>query len=223
MGSGKRPFDVHAVFQAIRDVVKPFPKGAQFQLADEGHTSVFEQLLGCILSTRTLDEISIECARSLFTLGRTPEALARAGLSRIDDAISSCRFHETKSRDILEISRIALERFNGELPCRGDVLTTFPGVGPKCANLVLSTACGQDCIAVDVHVHRITNRWGVVRTKTPEASLGALEGVLPREYWAETNRLLVPFGKHICVPRVPRCSRCPVLDMCRQVGVTNHA
>jgi endonuclease III len=221
--SGKRAFDIHAVMSSIREAVQAFPKGAQHQLADEGYTSVFEQLLGCILSTRTLDEISIECARNLFGIGRTPEEIVRSGLSRIDEAISSCRFHETKSRDILEIARSAQERYGGELPCRSDVLMSFPGVGPKCANLVLSTACGQNCITVDVHVHRITNRWGYIQTKTPEASLRALEGILPEEYRAEINRILVPFGKHVCTPRMPRCSACPVLSMCRQEGVTRHA
>jgi endonuclease III len=222
MDGGKLPFDIGLAMSRIREAVRPFPKAAQSQLADEGYTSVFEQVLGCILSTRTLDEISLECARSLFKLGRSPEELARAGMTRIDGAISSCRFHETKSREILEIARVAAQVYGGELPCRGDVLTSLPGVGRKCANLVLSMACGQTCITVDVHVHRITNRWGCVRTKNPEGSLQALEGVLPREYWTDLNRLLVPFGKHVCTPRLPKCSTCPVLEMCRQVGVTDH-
>jgi len=222
MNGGKAPFDIDTVMNRIREAVRPFPRAAQSQLAEEGYSSVFEQVVGCILSTRTLDEVSIECARNLFRLGRTPEALVRAGRDRIDEAVSSCRFHEAKSRDILQTARIALERYGGELPCRDDVLMSLPGVGRKCTNLVLSTACGQDCITVDVHVHRITNRWGYIRAKTPEKSLQELEGVLPLEYWSEINRLLVPFGKHVCTPRFPKCSTCPVVEMCRQVEVTSH-
>ena len=99
---------------------------------------------------------------------------------------------------------------------------SFHGVGPKCANLVLAIACGRPAIGVDVHVHRVTNRWGVIRTRTPEQSVAALEGVLPKRYWIDINRLLVPFGKHVCTGSRPNCSTCPVLDMCRQVGVTAH-
>jgi endonuclease III len=97
------------------------------------------------------------------------------------------------------------------------------GVGPKCANLVLGIACGQAHIGVDVHVHRVTNRWGYVRAPTPDATMRALRESLPERYHVEINRLLVPFGKHVCRGRLPRCSECPVLDMCRQVGVTSHA
>jgi endonuclease-3 len=95
-------------------------------------------------------------------------------------------------------------------------------VGIKCANLVLGIACGQPRIAVDIHVHRVTNRWGYVATATPEQTTVALEAVLPRDYWIEINRLLVPFGKHVCTGNLPRCSTCPVLDMCRTIGVTKH-
>ena len=102
------------------------------------------------------------------------------------------------------------------------VLLGLRGVGPKCANLVLGIACGQARIGVDVHVHRVTNRWGYVSASTPEKTMVELESRLPEEYWVEINRLLVPFGKHVCTGRLPKCSTCPVLDMCRQVGVTEH-
>ena len=95
-------------------------------------------------------------------------------------------------------------------------------MGPKCANLVLGIACGMSHIGVDVHVHRVTNRWGYVSAPTPERTMEALEAKLPERYRVEINRLLVPFGKHVCTGRLPKCSTCPVLDMCRQVGVTEH-
>lgn len=222
MRTEKLPFDINQVMSLIRDAVKPFPKAALFQLAHEGYSSAFEQLLACILSTRTLDEISIICARNLFRLGRTPEEIAELGPERIDEAISSCRFHEAKAQDISDIARQVVREYGGVLPCRDTVLMSFRGIGPKCANLVLGIACGQTRITVDVHVHRITNRWGYISTKIPEQSLHELEKTLPKKYWVEINRLLVPFGKHICTARLPKCSTCPVLDMCRQVGVTRH-
>ncbi|HEX6986935.1 MAG TPA: endonuclease III, partial [Planctomycetaceae bacterium] len=95
-------------------------------------------------------------------------------------------------------------------------------VGPKCANLVLGIACGRPGVAVDVHVHRVTNRWGYVQARSPEATMAALRERLPQKFWVELNALLVPFGKHVCTGRLPKCSTCPLLDMCRQVGVTSH-
>jgi endonuclease-3 len=106
------------------------------------------------------------------------------------------------------------------LPCDEDTLLSLPGVGSKCASLVLGVACGEPRVGVDIHVHRVVNRWGYVRATTPEKTMQALHDKLPREYWIELNGLLVPFGKHICTGRRPKCSSCPVLRMCRQVGVS---
>jgi len=114
------------------------------------------------------------------------------------------------------------DEYAGVLPCDDSVLRSFRGVGPKCAHLALGIACGQLRISVDVHVHRVTNRWGYVRTRTPEETMAALEQRLPPRHWVEINALLVPFGKHVCTGRLPKCSVCPVLDMCQQVGVTAH-
>jgi endonuclease-3 len=108
------------------------------------------------------------------------------------------------------------------MPCSFEDMTSYPGIGPKCANLTLAIACGQPRIGVDIHVHRVTNRWGYVQTKTPEDTMAALESKLPRPYWLEINALLVPFGKHICTGQQPHCSTCPVLDMCQQRGVTSR-
>jgi endonuclease-3 len=195
---------------------------AMFELRDEGFASVFEQLVACILSIRTRDEVSIEAARHLFARARTPAAIAGLTPEAIDALIDTTTFHEAKARQIHEIARRTLAEHGGELPCDADVLMSFKGVGPKCANLALGVACGERRISVDIHVHRVTNRWGYVRAATPEATMLALEGTLPHEYWIEINRLLVPFGKHVCTGVRPKCSTCPVLEYCRQVGVTEH-
>ena len=218
----KPPFDIDRVIQLVRQAVRPFPKAAMFALAEEGFGTAFEMLVACIISIRTRDEVTMVCARRLFGVARTPEAMSRLTAEQIDAAIGASTFHEPKARQIREISRRILKEHDGDLPCRNDVLLSFQGVGPKCANLVLGIACGEARIGVDVHVHRITNRWGYVREPAPEKTMAALEEKLPRTYWVEINRLLVPFGKHVCTGSLPRCSTCPVLDMCRQVGVEAH-
>ena len=218
----KQPFDIAVALARIERAVQPWPKAALFQLAEEGHTSVFEQLLACIISIRTYDEVTLPVSRKLFARARTPAAVGKLSWEELDGLLSPSTFHERKANQILAIARQAEESFGGVLPGDREVLLSFAGVGPKCANLVLGVACGTPVISVDIHVHRVTGRWGYVKASTPEKTLLALEAALPEPFWIDINRLLVPFGKHICTGNRPRCSTCPVLDMCRQVGVTEH-
>jgi endonuclease-3 len=216
------PFDIDLALKSINEAVLPFAKAALFELADEGFNSAFEQLAACLISIRTRDEVTLPTARRLFALARTPAAVAQLTPTEIDACIRACTFHEPKARQIHAIARRVVDEWGGVLPCDRDVLLSLHGVGPKCANLVLSIACDQPYISVDIHVHRVTNRWGYVAAATPEKTMAALEAKLPRRYWVEINRLLVPFGKHICTGVLPKCSTCPVLEMCQQVGVTKH-
>jgi endonuclease-3 len=218
----KKPFNIPQMLRKIRAAVRPFPKAAMFELYDKGHRTLFEQLVACIISIRTRDEVSEPTARKLFEKARTPEGISRLPVSKIDELIRAATYHEQKAHQIKSIAQRIVKEFDGDLPCDFDVLTSFSGVGPKCANLALGIACGQPRIAVDIHVHRVTNRWGYVHTRTPEETMAELEKVLPKRYWIEINRLLVPFGKHICTGTLPHCSTCPVLEYCRQVGVTAH-
>src|SRR5262245_25463800 len=151
----------------VRDAVRPFAKAALFELADEGFRSAFEQLVACIISVRTLDEVTLPTARRLFAVARTPAEVSRMTPEEIDRHIRACTFHEPKARQIQAIARRVVEEYAGHLPCDPEVLLSFHGVGSKCANLVLGIACDQPRIAVDVHVHRVTNRWGYVHTATP--------------------------------------------------------
>jgi endonuclease-3 len=220
--SRKVPFDIDVVMERVREAVRPYAKAALFELAEEGFSSVFEQLVACIISIRTLDEVTVTTTRGLFEIARTPAEVSVLGVDGIDRLIRACTFHEPKARVIHDIALTAVKQHGGVLPCDAEVLLGLRGVGPKCANLVLGIACGQARVAVDIHVHRVANRWGYVQTRTPEQTMTALESVLPKQYWVEINRLLVPFGKHICTGKLPRCSRCPVLEMCRQAGVGKH-
>jgi len=218
----KRPFNIATVVRRIRAAVEGFADAAMFDLRERGHGSLFEQLVACIISIRTRDEVSLPAALRLFERASTPEAIARLGPARIDALIGDATFHEAKARQIHDIARRTVAEHGGTLPPDPEVLMSFKGVGPKCANLALGVAHGAEAIAVDIHVHRVTNRWGYVSAPTPEATMVQLMTRLPKRYWVEINRLLVPFGKHVCTGRLPKCSTCPVLEYCRQVGVTEH-
>ncbi len=215
----KRPFDIHTAVERSREAVRPFPRAMLFELYDDGHTSAFEMLVACLISVRTRDETSLSMARQLFARARTPASMAALGIHAIDALISKCAFHLVKSEQIHTMAGLILEEQAGNLPCSFEVMTSYPGIGPKCANLALGIACQQARIGVDIHVHRITNRWGYVATPNPDATRAALEQKLPDKYWVEINALLVPFGKHICTPIGPKCSVCPLLDICEQRGV----
>jgi endonuclease-3 len=218
----KRQFDIDEALRLVGEAVRDVPKAALFELAAEGFSSPFEVLVACIISIRTLDEVTLPTARRLFGVARTPAEISRLRPAEIDRLIGTCTYHEVKAGTIHEIARRTVAEHGGELSCDPEVLQGFKGVGPKCANLAVGIGCGRPFIGVDVHVHRVTNRWGYVQAKTPEKTMAALQEKLPRRYWVEINRLLVPFGKHVCTGTRPRCSTCPLLAMCAQVGVTAH-
>jgi endonuclease-3 len=218
----KLPFDIDEVMRRIRAAVADVPDAAMFALRDLGYDTLFQQLVACIISIRTMDEVSLPTALGLLSLAPTPADVAALDIADIDKAIRSTTFHGAKAAQIHTIARRAVEEFGGKLPADAEVLQSFAGVGPKCANLALGVALDVPRISVDVHVWRVVNRWGYVAGRTPEATLRALEGVLPKKYWIEINRRLVPFGKHICTGVRPKCSTCPVLEYCRQIGVTEH-
>lgn len=218
----KQAFEIDRVFQRIRVAVRPFAKAALFELANDSFSSPFELLVACLISIRTRDEVTIQVARKLFARARTAQQITELSVEELDQLIHSSTFHERKAHQIHQIARRVVKEFKGELPCDSEVLLSFGGVGPKCANLVLGIACAEPRIGVDIHVHRIANRWGYVNTRTPEKTMAALEEKLPRQYWIELNSLLVPFGKHVCTGALPRCSECPVLAYCRQIGVEAH-
>jgi endonuclease-3 len=218
----QHPFEIETALDQIRLAVQKFPKAAMFELADQGYRSPFEQLIACIISIRTYDEVSLPTAKRLFDRAHTPAEMICLTPAEILDLIQDCTFAESKAQQIWDIADRIVQDYEGLLPADEKVLLSFKGVGAKCAHLTLGVACNQPYISVDVHVHRVTNRWGYVQTRTPEKTLSALETKLPQPYWVEINALLVPFGKHICTGTLPRCSTCPVLEICQQVGVEKH-
>jgi endonuclease-3 len=217
----RQPFNVDQALDRVSHAVEDFPKAALFELYDEGFHDPFQQLVACIISIRTRDETMLPVARQLLGTAPTPAAMAALPIAEIDEQILRSSFHAQKAANISAIAKLVDQNYDGALPCDFEFLVSLPGVGPKCANLVLGIACGQPAIGVDIHVHRVTNRWGYVRTTSPESTMEALKLVLPQAYWVTINRLLVPFGKHICLGPRPLCSTCPVFDMCERRGVVS--
>ncbi|MGQ9368992.1 endonuclease III domain-containing protein [Azospirillum sp. ST 5-10] len=219
---GKEPFDIDAVFERLRAATAGLPKAAMFALRDEGFDSPFEQLVGSLISARTRDETTVAVCHRLFAVARTPDAMAGLGEAELARLLDGASFPEPKARDLVALSRRIVAEHGGRVPDTAEGLMAMRGVGPKIAALTLAVGFGRPAVAVDVHVHRVANRWGYVATTSPERTMAALEAKLPERYWIEINERLVPFGKWLCTGVRPKCSSCPLLSQCRQVGVTDH-
>jgi endonuclease III len=219
--TGKEPFDIDAVFERLRRAVADLPKAAMFDLRDRGYGSPFEQLVGSLISARTRDETTVEVCLRLFAEARTPDDFVALPEDRLVALLMGATFPEPKARDLKVIARQIIDEHGGKVPDSLAELTAFRGVGPKIAALTLAVGFGRPAVAVDVHVHRITNRWGYVATTSPERTMLALEKQLPQRYWIEINERLVPFGKFVCTAARPKCSTCLLLSMCDQVEVVN--
>ncbi len=207
-------------FRRLRQATQAWMVPLVVGMARKGATP-YEILIAALLSARTLDTVTMVVAPRLFELANTPEKMIRLRQKEIERAIQGVAFGETKAKQILELSHILLDKYQGRVSDDLDELDALPGVGRKIANLVVTQAFGKLGICVDTHVHRITNRWGYVRTKTPDETELALREKLPREYWIEINALLVALGQNICHATSPRCSICPVRAYCDRVGVTH--
>lgn len=192
-------------------------------LAEEEKTrSPFRLLVACVISLRTKDEVTAEASRRLFAIGPDPERLAELDVESIAKAIYPAGFYNTKARQLKDIGRILRDEYGGDVPPEELPLLALPGVGRKTANLVLGLGFGIPAICVDTHVHRISNRLGMVTTKTPEQTERGLNEVLPRDLWVPINDLLVTFGQNRCHPTSPRCMGCPLDDLCPRTGVTRY-
>ena len=182
----------------------------------------FRVLISCLLSLRTKDNVTLKASKKLFSVAKTPEELLKLSTKKIEELIYPVGFYRVKAKRIKEISKILIEQFGGKVPDSLDELLTLPGVGRKTANIVITQGFNKYGIAVDTHVHRVSNRLGLVKTKTPEETEIELRKIIPKKYWIEFNDLFVSFGQNICTPISPKCSICPINKYCNKVGVKTH-
>ena len=210
--------EIHPAIRILRREVSKWQTPIVTVVAQSSE-SPFHVLISCILSLGTQDATTAQASRRLFALANTPAEMLKLTARKIEKAIFPVGFYRTKAKNIRAICRALLEKYSGKVPDEIDELLKLKGVGRKTANLVVTLGYRKPGICVDTHVHRISNRWGYVRTKNPKETEFALRAKLPTQYWIEYNDLLVTFGQHLCRPISPMCSRCQVKKYCARVGV----
>jgi endonuclease III len=211
-----RPDDIHQVVRILKKEIRQWPVPTLANFLE----TPFTVLISCLLSLRTQDKTTYAASDRLFAIASTPAKTLEIPINVIAKTIYPVAFYRTKAKTIHAICRELLGRFNGEVPSDLDALLSLPGVGRKTANIVITLAFGKPGIAVDTHVHRISNRLGYVKTKTADKTEMALRKKLPQRYWIVLNDLLVAYGQNLCKPLSPHCSVCRIATYCRRVGVT---
>jgi len=215
-----RQDQIHAAIALVKREVRQWQEPVVGVVARESDRDPFRILISCLLSLRTKDKTTGEASGRLFALAHTPASMLSLSLAKIQKAIYPVGFYRTKAKSIRLICRRLIDVYGGTVPDSIDELVTLPGVGRKTANLVVTVGYRKPGICVDIHVHRITNRWGYVKTRTPEETEQALRRKLPKPYWITFNDLLVPYGQNLCQPVSPFCSRCKLTEYCDRTGVT---
>lgn len=210
--------DIHTVIRILRKTSTQWDVPVVTLAAETSHDP-FKVLVSTILSLRTQDKTTEEASRRLFQLADNPRDMLKLSAEEIEKKIYPVGFYKTKAKTILYLCQELLEKYGSKVPDDLDELLKLKGVGRKTANLVLTLGYAKPGICVDTHVHRISNRWGYINTKTPLETEMALREKLPRKYWIEDNTLLVGFGQHLCRPISPKCSACPIEKYCDKVGV----
>jgi endonuclease III len=183
------------------------------QIQEEGDP--FKILIGTILSARTRDEITTKVIKSLFSEFKSPDELSKADLKDLKKVIQKIGFYNVKAARIKEVSQILIEKYNGKVPSNLGDLLTLPGVGRKTANCVLVYGFKRPAIPVDIHVHRISNRIGIVNTKKPEETEMVLQKSVERKHWTRINETFVTYGQNICLPKNPKCNVCHLTNICK--------
>jgi endonuclease III len=189
------------------------------QIQEDGDP--FKILIGTILSARTRDEVTTAVIKALFSRFKNPEELSRANLSDIKKLIQRIGFYNVKASRLKEVSQLIIKKYSGEIPSNLNDLLTLPGVGRKTANCVLVYGFKKAAIPVDIHVHRISNRIGIVNTKNPEETENVLQKSIDKKYWIRVNETFVTFGQNICLPIKPKCNVCQLTKMCKYYSKNN--
>jgi endonuclease-3 len=210
--------EIHQVVEILRQEIKRWRPALVDDMAIEDRDP-YKILNATILSLRTKDTITERIVPKLFALADNPADMVKHSVQEIADIIYQVGFYRTKARNILTIAQILLDKYDGQVPDDLEKLLKLPGVGRKTANLVLTAGFNKQGICVDVHVHRISNRWGYVQTKDPDQTEFALRKKLPVDYWMEYNKLLVTYGQNLCTSVSPWCSKCKLTEFCDRISV----
>jgi endonuclease-3 len=208
------------IVQTLRHATKKFSVPLADAIIVEYGKDPYLILISCLLSLRAKDAMTIHVCRKLFARARTPWQMVALARPELEKLVYQSGFYKNKARAVHNVSVEIIESYGGKVPQSKDALLAMKGVGPKTANLVVSLAFGQPEICVDTHVHRISNRLGLVHAKKVEDTEAALRMILPKKYWIEWNKLLVMWGQNVCTPQSPWCRRCAVRQWCKRVGVT---
>lgn len=180
----------------------------------------FKILISCLLSLRTQDKNTEKASKRLFAVADTPKEILKIPDKKLEELIYSSGHYKKKAKTLKHVSKVLIEEYKGKVPDKKEELLKIKGIGPKTANIVLAFAYGKPVLPIDTHCHRIPNRLGWIKTKTPEQTEKELEKILPKKYWKEFNAIFVLFGQTICQPISPHCSKCPVRGYCPRIGVT---
>jgi endonuclease III len=213
--------DIHKIVATLREAVSGLEVPIVTEISRQ-RRDPFQVLVSTILSLRTKDQVTREASMRLLGRADNPQEILRLSEEEIEKLIFPVGFYKTKARTLKQVCSDLLERYAGKVPDEIDELLKLKGVGRKTANLVVTLGYAKQGICVDTHVHRVSNRLGYVKTKTPDQTETALRNKLPKEYWIEYNDLLVTWGQNVCRPISPFCSKCAIQQYCRQVGVVQH-
>jgi len=207
------------IIHILRSATKNMTPPAGLSIVKQFGRDPYLVLISCLLSLRAKDSASLPASIKLFEYAKTPQEMVKLPIATIEKIIFTTGFYRNKAKTLLSVSHELLTRFNGIVPHTREELMSLRGVGPKTAALVMADGFEIPAICVDIHVHRISNRLGLIHTKTPQETEIALQKILPKEHWREWNSLMVMYGQNICVPVSPFCSKCPLFDLCQRVGV----
>lgn len=209
-----KKIEIEKIIQILKQANQP---QSDFVKLMESFRDPYLVLISCILSLRTNDKTTYPATLRMFELGKTPQKIAQASVEDLAQAIFPVGFYKNKAEQIIELSKVLVEKYNSQVPDSIEELVKFKGVGRKTANLVLARGFNEPAICVDVHVHRIFNRLGYVKTETPEQTEMELRKKLPKEFWIDINTLLVTHGQNVCKPISPMCSVCPIEKYCQKI------
>jgi endonuclease-3 len=212
--------NIGKVISIVKNAVKNYELPV-LERFNDSKKDPFWVLIPCILSLRAKDETTAIVSEKLYSIAPTPEEVLKIPLKKMEQIVYKTGFYHVKAKNVLNITKIILEKYKGKVPDDIDELMTIPGVGRKTANLVVTVAFKKPGICVDTHVHKISNRWGYVDTKDAEHTEIRLRQILPGKYWLKINLYLVLFGQNICLSVSPFCSKCPIEKMCPKIGIKN--